>query len=257
MTPDQTAAAEAVTAEVKAYSDQLVPGAAEAIGRLWAPLAKMPPEQRAQEVAKRMASPLVARWRDPGYDPEAAPTPLERAIGQQAHKLRDGAAAELATAWSAELAGRDPTRLAGEVARRLADPANVGFLKDQPADRPYVARLDKLLWDNFSDVLDPARVKDLIRDRGQQFARMSDQQVIMMVAGSLGSAAVREKYGKGLALEPGDLRLRGASKETIMGTRTVRTAQPAPATLPSAPARDQGGRFAPTTPAAPRRRSSF
>ena len=228
MTPEQTAAAETVTAELQAYSDQLVPGAAEAMGQRWFNVGSMPPEQRAAEIARRVASPMADQWRSPGYDPKTAPTPLERAISQQAHKLRAGAAAELVKEWGPELAGRDPVRMAGEVARRLATPGNVGFLKDQPADPAYVSRLDALIWSNFSDVLDPARVKDLIRDRGREFSRMTEQQVIMLVAGSLRATANREKYGKGVEIQPGDLRLRGVSKDAINGTRVTRIAPETP-----------------------------
>lgn len=266
MTPDQTAAAEVITREVAdGYGDQLVPGAAEHLGHIWAAggMGNMPADRRAEEIAKRVASPLVDRFRDPGYDPATAPTPVERALRQQSHRLADGAVEGLAGRWSVDLAGRDPARVAGEVARRLdqlGEQDHRKFLKAPYQAPAYEDRVYALLSANFDDLMSVDGKMALARDRGKEFSRMSDQQIILMVAGSLRASVVAAKYSGGATIAAGDPRLQGRGEYTTpareaQATRTNFSANRTPAA--SQASRDPAERFVPGDATTPRRRMSF
>lgn len=251
MTPEQEANAALVTAEVAGYADQLVPGAVEHLGKIWGGLASRPAEARAEEIARRMEIPpegkpdLIARFRNPAYDPESDTDPVRTAIGRQGHKLRDGAADELAGELRVELAGRPAPVVAREVARHIA--ANPGYLKNPPAESPRLARVRALVGANFPE-LGPAGVDRLVAERGQQLGPQSDAQLIMNVAVALGSSVVAERYGTTRTVPADDARRRGVAIRTVTVTR------PAPAPAP-APARDDAGKFAEASkPAGPPKR---
>ena len=252
MTPEQTAAAEVVADEIRAgYGDQLVEGSAEHLGQMWHPLGNYPPERRAEEIAKRVASPMTDRFRDPSFDPATADSPLKVALRQQGAKLADGAVDRLASEWAVDFAGRDPARTAGEVARRISQPSNAQYLRVQPEAPAYEDRVYQLLSANFDDVLTVDGKMALVRERGRQFAPMGDAAIIMQVAGSLKSSVVAERYGAKGTIETGDLRLRGVGQLTT----PARTAAIPPAK--SAPTRETDGRFASGASKPPGRRSSF
>ena len=252
MTPEQENAVETVTREVAAYGDQLIPGAAEQIGRLWGvgAIGKMGPVQRAEAIAKGMGSPLVDRFRNPAYDPASNTDPVREAIGHHSLQLREGAADELATAWRGELAGRNPVALAGEVARRINAPANAGYLKNPPPEPLYAGRLRALLTANFGDVMTPNGITGLIGDRGRQYQGMPDHQVILQVAAVMKYPGFAEQYGTGRTIEAGDRRLSGG------GTHTTPAREPVKLPIqPATPNREAAsGRFATAETAAPPRR---
>ena len=85
--------------------------------------------------------------------------------------------------------------MAGEVVRRINHPDNVEHLRVRPEKPAYVDRLDSLIWDNFRDVMTPAGVSALIKDRGQEFRNLSDHQVVSSVAASMRSGVMAGRYG--------------------------------------------------------------
>ena len=252
MTPEQTAAGEVVATEIRdGYADQLVEGSSEQLGHRWHPLANLPPERRAEEIARRMASPLVDRFRDPSFDPATADSPLKVALRQQSHKLADGAVDRLSSEWAADFAGRDPARTAGEVARRVNHPSNGQHLRVRPEAPAHEDRVYTLLSANFDDVLSVDGKMALVQERGREFAQLSDDQIVMTVAGSLRSSVVAERYGATETIQTGDLRLRGIGQHTT----PARTTATPPAK--SAPTRESDGRFTSGTSKPRDRRMSF
>lgn len=136
---------EAVRREFERYAGQLVPGAAATLAKLRGQtLVGLTPERRAEAVAKFVNSDAAKRYLDPEAQPatlaDGRPMGPVRAALSRYPELKPGAVEELTRAWSVDLAGHSPERLAGEIVKRLGKPEAQKFLT-RPVDRSFDRRM--------------------------------------------------------------------------------------------------------------------
>jgi hypothetical protein len=124
----------------------LLPGAATHLAKGYARvIGQLPPDRRAESVARVIASPSVARYLDPEYkEPalkggQAMMSPVRAALSRYLPELKAGALDELVKGWSTELVHHSPERLAGEIVRRLGKPENAKYIT-RPIDRSFAPR---------------------------------------------------------------------------------------------------------------------
>jgi hypothetical protein len=238
------ARAATLTADLERYGSALLPGSAAELARRNPGIASLPPDKRAEEIARLIDSPCWAKFRNS----EAAPAKLENGqpvsalratLSRHAGELIEGAVDQLTTRWSAELAHLRPAQLAGEIVRRLAKFDNWQFLKTPPPLPAHQARLYDFMDEHFPET--KGSNGSFVRERARELDPMGRpaHETVKNIAAALRHPAVASRYSLS-PLQSDDPRLHGHS---------------ATSTKPPEPARQADGRFA--TPPTKRPRSTF
>ena len=204
--------AEIVTAEVAKYGDELVPGAAEKLGAIWASLGTLGADKRAEQVAKNMEGEFAGRYRDPEKVAAklangADPGPLRRALARNADRLAPGAVDALAGQLAHQVAGKRPHEVAGFVERFLASRDAHPHLAVRPELPAHEQRLTDLLYRNFSQEMSHGQIAEIARDNRGQLRGLDDKRVVEMVGRTLRLSAADPRVSGG----PGSIEHRPAA----------------------------------------------
>jgi len=179
--PDLEPTIEAIRAELRRYGDELVEEAVEALAGLRpAKLKDATHDRIAEAVAEWLALPeVIAAYRNPHRAaPNGAVCPLRVVLNRHARELRLGAVDVLVRVWGFALNDLPPSRIAGEVARRLAAPENAEYLRP-PGAPPSPEEVVSDVLARLAAELLPGAVDELSRKWGPDLGRLAAPHLIV------------------------------------------------------------------------------
>jgi hypothetical protein len=175
-----------VEADLQKYPE-LLPGAAKMLAGAWgSTLGTMPRELRAEELEKRMAGPLAARYRNPEYvaptlEGGGTPSTLRQILTRQADRLGTGAIDKLMISLAPQTNGKAAPAVARIVEQFLGSRDAHEHLAVRPELPEHEQRIIDLLYRNFAQELSHEEIARLARDKSGQFRSRDDKMVIAMV----------------------------------------------------------------------------